>query len=231
MSDPRTHDRLNEAVAAHLAVAMEAQDALSQAVDLSAPYQADIGAAQLVVGGRALRVLLLGTVSKQSNTWLWSWANQGFSPDSPAIAPVRAVAQRGAEWGLWELQESVFDLTGVTDTGLGGGASVALLGSILAGGVGFYGADYGAGIAYFAVVDPSVPRPAADGVSLPRRILNAVDLAPGHGRGQLLTYAAVHDLRVRSVPEGLEVHLAPGDVVLVQFDEQNRPSRFSAQLG
>lgn len=231
MSEPLTHDRFNQAVIAHLPVAMEAQDALSKVVDLGAHYQADIGAARLEIGGRPLSVVLLGTVSKQSNTWLWSWANQGFAPDSPAIAPVRGVAAKAQPWGLWELAEPVFGLDGVVDTGLGAGASVALVVAPLVGAVGMYGADYGAGIAYFGIVDPACPRPRADAVTFPRRILTAVDLIPGHARSQILTYAAVHDLQVKGVgTSSLEVHLPPQDVIVVDFDELDRPVRFGGTM-
>lgn len=230
MAEPLTHDRFNQAVIAHLAVAMEAQDALAHVVNLSAPYQADIGAGRLDIGGRPLRVLLLGTVSKQSNTWLWSWANQGFSPDVAAIAPVRAVAAKAQQWGLWELGEPVFGLDGVVDTGLGAGASVALLAAPIVGAVGMYAADYGAGVAYFGIVDPACPRPASDAVTFPRRILSAVDLMPGHARAQILTYAAVHDLPVKGAGTSLRVSLPPQDVITVEFDDLDRPVRFSGAI-
>lgn len=73
----QNHERLNAAVTAHLPIAIEAQEALTQAVDVSGPYQADVTQGLLTISGRPLRVVLLGTVSKASNTWLWSWANEG----------------------------------------------------------------------------------------------------------------------------------------------------------
>lgn len=228
MPEVPNHDRLNQAVVSHLAVAMEAQNALADVVDLNASYEADITSARLVVGGRPLQVLLMGTVSKQSNTWLWSWANQGFSPELPAIAPVRRVIECGGAWNLWELGTPVFDLAGLVDTGLGAGASVALVAAAALGAVGFYAADYGAGTAYFAIVDPGVPRPVADLASFPRRILAAIDVYPGHGRSQLLTYALAHGLPVRTIDNGLAVEFPGGQVMNVEFDNQARPSRFSS---
>lgn len=228
MEQGQAHDRLNAAVSAHLAVAIEAQAALAQVVDLSAHYQADIGTGRLVLGGRPLSVVLLGTVAKESNTWLWSWANQGFAPDIAAIAPVRQVADRGAAWGLPELSTPVFGLAGVVDTGLGAGASVALLACAILGAVGFYAADYGAGVAFFGIVDPSVRRPEPDGAGFTRHLRTAAEIAPGQGRSQLLTYAGVHNLRVRSAGTGLEVFLPSGDRILVEFDAQERPVRIGA---
>ena len=225
----QNHERFNAAVAAHLPVAMEAQEAMSQVVDLNGPYQADIEQGTLAVGGRPLRVLLLGTVSKASNTWLWSWANQGFSSQLPAIAPVRRAAAVAQSWGLWELAEQQFSLDGILDTGLGAGASVALVAAPLVGATAFYSADYGAGIAYFGVVDVAVPRPIPQGVTFPRRIMAAVDLQPGHGRAQVLTYAAVHNLRVVGDERQLKVHIGP-DVLSVQFDEQGRIITISGTL-
>ena len=202
---------------------MEAQDALSRVVDLNGPYQADIQQGTLTIAGRPLRVLLLGTVSKSSNTWLWSWANQGFSADLPAIAPVRRVTELAQSWGLWELAD-------VIDTGLGAGASVALRAAPLVGATAFYSADYGAGLAYFGIADPAVQRPVAEAVTFPRRIMDAVNLLPGHARSQVLTYASVHNLRVVGDDRQLKVHLGP-DVLDVDFDDQGRIAGIRGSLG
>ena len=223
------HERFNEAVVAHVPIAMEAQEALAQAVDLNGAYQADIEQGVVTIAGRPLRVVLLGTVSKATGTWLWSWANQGFSPMLPAIAPVRRVAEMAQPWGLWELGEPQFGLDGVLDTGLGSGASVALVAAPLVGATAFYSADYGAGIAYFGIVDPAVPRPPAQGVTFPRRIMAAVSLQPGNPRAQVLTYAAVHDLRVTGDDRQLKVHIGP-DVLTVVFDERGRIANISGTL-
>jgi uncharacterized protein DUF6882 len=223
------HDRFNEAVVAHVPIAMEAQEALAQAVDLNGAYQADIEQGVVTIAGRPLRVVLLGTVSKATGTWLWSWANQGFSAMLPAIGPVRRAAELAQPWGLWELGEPQFSLAGVLDTGLGAGASVALVAAPVVGATAFYSADYGAGIAYFGIVDPAVPRPPAQGVTFPRRIMAAVDLQPGNPRAQVLTYAAVHDLRVTGDDRQLKVHIGP-DVLSVVFDERGRIITISGTL-
>lgn len=228
MPDAVTHDRFNEAVLAHLAVAMEAQDALSAAVNLAGPYQADIAAATLTFGETTLRVVLLGTVSKQGGTWRWSWANQGFPPDSPAIAPVHRIAELAQAWGLWELGQAEFWLHGIVDTGLGPGASIAVLACPLVGAVGFFQADYGAGLAYFGIVDQQVPRPHPTIDALPGVILRADDRFPGMGRRQLLTYASVHDLRITGSDRSLIVHLGPDAALQVDFDANDRPIRFGS---
>lgn len=223
------HERFNEAVVAHVPIAMEAQEALAQAVDLNGAYQADIEQGVVTIAGRPLRVVLLGTVSKATGTWLWSWANQGFSPMLPAIGPVRRAADLAQPWGLWELGEPQFSLDGVLDTGLGAGASVALVAAPLVGATAFYSADYGAGIAYFGIIDPAVPRPVAQGVTFPRRIMAAVSLQPGNPRAQVLTYAAVHDLRVTGDDRQLKVHIGP-DVLSVLFDDAGRITNISGTL-
>ncbi len=226
----QNHERLNAAVAAHLPVAMEAQEALARVVDLNGPYEADIAAGTLTIAGRPLRVVLLGTVSKSNNTWLWSWGNPGFSADVPAIAPVRRVAETAQQWGLWELGQPEFGVAGVIDTGLGAGASIALLAAPLAGATAFYSADYGAGLAYFGITDPAVPRPSAEAVTFPRRILDAATLLPGYARSQVLTYAAVHNLRVVGDERQLKVHLG-SDVLAVDFDELGRIASIRGTLG
>ncbi len=224
-----THERFNEAVVAHVPVAMEAQEALASVVDLNGAYQADIEQGVVTIAGRPLRVVLLGTVSKATGTWLWSWASQGCAPMLPAIAPVRRAAEMAGSWGLWELGEPQFSLAGVLDTGLGAGASVALVAAPLVGATAFYSADYGAGLAHCGIVDPAVPRPAAQAVTFPRRIMAAVDLQPGNPRAQVLTYAAVHNLRVTGDDRQLRVYLGP-DVLTVTFDEQGRITNISGTV-
>lgn len=224
------HDRLNAAVAAHLPVAMEAQEELARVVDLNSPYQADIAAGLLTIGGRPLRVVLLGTVSKSTNTWLWSWANVSFSPDVPSIAPVRRLVEVADSWDLWQFGEPQFSVDGVTDTGLGAGASIALLAAPLAGATAFYSADYGGGWAYFGVTDPAVPRPSAGAVTFPRRILDAATVLPGYARSQVLTYASVHNLRVVGDERQLKVHLG-SDVLAVDFDDEGRIVSIRGTLG
>ena len=46
-----THERFNEAVVAHVPIAMEAQEALAQAVDLNGAYQADIEQGVVTIAG------------------------------------------------------------------------------------------------------------------------------------------------------------------------------------
>jgi hypothetical protein len=203
------HDRLNAAVAAHLPVAMEAQEELARVVDLNSPYQADIAAGLLTIGGRPLRVVLLGTVSKSTNTWLWSWANVSFSPDVPSIAPVRRLVEVADSWDLWQFGEPQFSVDGVTA---------------------FYSADYGGGWAYFGVTDPAVPRPSAGAVTFPRRILDAATVLPGYARSQVLTYASVHNLRVVGDERQLKVHLG-SDVLAVDFDDEGRIVSIRGTLG
>lgn len=143
-------------------------EALASVVDLNGAYQADIEQGVVTIAGRPLRVVLLGTVSKATGTWLWSWANQGLRADA-AGDRTRPQGCRDGRLGLRELGEPQFSLAGVLDTGLGAGASVALVAAPLVGATAFYSADYGAGIAYFGIVDPAVPRPAAQAVTFPRR--------------------------------------------------------------
>lgn len=227
MVSNQSHDRFNDAVAAHLPLAMEAQDAFAAQVDLGSAYSADIEQSRLVIGGHPLWVTLLGTVAKQSNTWLWAWANQGFRPDLPAIAPTNALRGLGDAWQLWELSATGFPLEGITDTGLGAGSSVALVAAPLVGATAMYAADYGAGVAYFGIRQESLPRSATSPAQLERAIRRAQDLLPGHARAQLLTYARVHDLRVVGQGPALVIHFPGGQGVAVVIDGTGRATSFT----
>ena len=70
----------------------------------------------------------------------------------------------------------------------------------------------------------------AEAVTVPRRIMDAVNLLPGHARSQVLTYASVHNLRVVGDDRQLKVHLGP-DVLDVDFDDQGRIAGIRGSLG
>ncbi|MBK8459439.1 MAG: DUF6882 domain-containing protein [Micropruina sp.] len=226
MIESQSHDRFNDAVAAHLPIAMEAQDALAAVADLGAAYTADIEQARLVIAGIPLWVTLLGTVAKESNTWLWAWANPGFRPDLAAIAPTAGLRAVGESWQLWELASEGFSLAGIADTGLGAGSSVALVAAPLVGATAMYAADYGAGVAYFGIRRESVPRPATSPAQLERFLRRAADVFPGHARAQILTYAQVHDLRVLGQGSALQIHFPSGQSVTVDVDGAGRATAF-----
>lgn len=159
-------DDLSDLYARHAALSLEKQLALGHVIGTrSFAFDADAGT--LSFGdGLQFPMQVLGTVSRQSNSWLWAWASP--QPVSPAL--LRAAHQLrtlGQRLGLEELEEEGFDLVTPAVAGLAAasgpdyapdpldGHYLAMLAAGVCQASAYYGADYGRGIAY--VLLPQVP--------------------------------------------------------------------------
>lgn len=211
----RSHDRLNEAVSAYAAVAQEGRDRLFSIAERTAPYELNLDDGVLVLDGHRFSVALLGSLSRASHTWLWAWANPAIGPEHPASrASLRLRDEVGPVRGWWELEDDAFPLDEIVDAGYGPGASVASVTSVAVGAGTYFGVDYGDGIAYLAVTDPSVRRPPASALTLPGRLRAAAAAVPGHAHAQVMTYAAEHGVAADDHGRSVVVPLDDGVVVL-----------------
>jgi hypothetical protein len=156
-------DDLRDLYTRHAALSLEKQLALGKIIGTRAfSFDADTGTLSF---GADLRfpMQLLGTVSRQSNTWLWAWASA--QPPRPALlAAAQQLRTLGEHLELDELSEESFDL--VTPTLAAAqepdlapepldGHYLAMLAAGVCQASAYYGADYGRGIAY--VLLPQVP--------------------------------------------------------------------------
>ena len=210
----RSHDRLNEAVAAYAPVAQEGRDRLFAIAERTAPYELNLDEGALVLDGHRFAAALLGSLSRASYTWLWAWANPAIGPDHPtSAASLRLRDEIGPVRGWWELEDDAFPLEGVIDAGYGPGASVASVAATTIGAGAYFGVDYGDGIAYLAITDPAVRRTPPSALTLPHRLRTAAAV-PGHARAQALTYAREHGISADDHGRSVVLPLADGVVVL-----------------
>lgn len=152
----------------HAALSLEKQLALGEVIGANRfAFDADAGTLSF---GPALSfpMQVLGTVSRQSSTWLWAWASP--HPLAPALLQaahqLRALGQRT---GIEELLDEGFDLVLPATLPLQplslpqqdplDGHYLAMLAAGVCGADAYYGADYDRGIAY--VLLPHVPQLAA----------------------------------------------------------------------
>jgi hypothetical protein len=159
-------DYLADIYSRHAALALEKQLALGRIIGTRGfSFNADAGTLSFV-GGLPFPMQLLGTVSRQSNTWRWAWAK--VPPVRPALLQaahqLRALGERLA---IDELVEEEFDLVTPTVAELAlaadpefaptplDGHYLAMLAVGVCQASAYYGADYGQGVAY--VLLPQIP--------------------------------------------------------------------------
>jgi hypothetical protein len=158
-------DDLSDLYSRHAALSLEKQLALGHVIGTrNFAFDADNGTLSFGDGLR-FPMQLLGTVSRQSNTWLWAWASP--QPLSPALLQAaHQLRTLGEHLEIDELAEEGFDLVTPATAELEvpdpdfapeplDGHYMAMVAAGMCQASAYYGADYGRGIAY--VLLPNVP--------------------------------------------------------------------------
>jgi hypothetical protein len=158
-------DDLRDLYTRHAALSLEKQIALGHVIgarDFS--FDADAGTLSFEETLR-FPMQVLGTVSRQSNTWLWAWASPQLMPPGllQATYQLRALGER---FDVEELVEESLDLVTpaiaaleIADSDFApeplDGHYLAMLAAGVCQASAYYGADYGRGVVY--VLLPQVP--------------------------------------------------------------------------
>lgn len=187
---------LDVIAAAYAAVVLERQDAFETLVG-DASWDADLGAARLQIGGRALRVALLGSASDADGSWLWARDNPTFGPDHPTTRPLRSLVDVGREHDIPELVRATVPLSSLSDPGGGPAMTIVTAACGLLGAGGYWPAPYDGGVAYLAVLDGGVPVPVPDAMGLAELMQRALGAYPYDNRLTVETYLGVHRLTAR----------------------------------
>ncbi|MGJ3509714.1 DUF6882 domain-containing protein [Enemella sp. A6] len=227
MSEERTHDELNRCAAAYSAVVAERQAALAGMHDDSG-WDVDLGAGTLTLGDLTVQVAVLGSYAEVDNTWLWGWANETLGVDlgSPIFDPGRWLRRQAATYGIWELDEPEFELSGVRDVGLGPAGTVAIAAVGLLGAQAMYVTNRPGGKLYLAVLDQQVPAPVSNKQNFAQRLMTGTKLYPGHDRLAVQTYANVHRLQVANADRTQLITFADGAQLEVQYDDAGTITNF-----
>lgn len=146
------------------------------------------------------RISLLGTVSEQSNSWQWSWANADLVGHSATSAAER-VRSAGLEKGIAELVAPRISLESAS------AAALAVVATSISGGAAFYRCPYDGGAGFVALLDPLLPSSEGSRVmELVSTVMTATAMVGAefdHLRA-IRSYAKMHPaLRERPVSEGL----------------------------
>jgi len=155
-------ESLSDLYTRHAALSLEKQLALGHVIGTNSfAFDADTGTLGF---GEDLRfpMQVLGTVSRQSSTWLWAWASP--QPMRPALLQAaQHLRILGQLLAIKELFEDGFDVVTPAVAGLTqnpgaepvDGHYLAMLAAGVCQASAYYGADYGRGIAY--VLLPQIP--------------------------------------------------------------------------
>ena len=205
------------------AAAIQQQDLFNEAVG-SGSLQADLDARTLtgergVLGG----VSLLGSFSELDQTWLWGWANPGFGPDAPAVAPTVAIRQLGGRHGIDEFTAGSLDLSGFPQPAQAAITLAIAAGAVLGGrGVWSTAINEGRGHVYLHVADEQLPLAEFDAIATPRLLMTAVSVFPSDHRQVVRGYFQHFGLPTDERPNAVRATAPNGSAVLATFDDLGR---------
>ncbi|WP_329000001.1 hypothetical protein OHA18_36890 [Kribbella sp. NBC_00709] len=212
------------------AAAIQQQDLFNEAVG-SGTLQADLDARTLtgergVLGG----ISLLGSFSELDQTWLWGWANPGFGPDAPAVAPTVAVREFGGQHGIAEFIADSPDLSGFPEPAQAAIKLAITAGAVLGGrGVWSTAINEGRGHVYLHVADEQLPLAGFDPIATPRLLMTAVSVFPSDHRQVVRGYFQNFGLQYDEAPDAIRGTAANGSVIVTSFDDHGRLGNVSVE--
>jgi hypothetical protein len=212
------------------AAAIQQQDLFNEVVGPDS-LQADLNERTLssdrgVLGG----ITLLGSFSELDGTWLWGWANPGFGPDAPAVAPTSAIREFGQRHGITEFTAESPDLSGFEQPDQAAIMLAITAGTVLGGrGVWSTAINEGRGHVYLHVADEQLPEAGFDAIATPRLLLTAVSGFPSDHRQVVRGYFQHFGLQTDEAPAAIRGTAANGSVVVASFDELDRLADVTVQ--
>ncbi|MDA8371935.1 MAG: hypothetical protein M0026_18990 [Nocardiopsaceae bacterium] len=214
--------------AAHAAVALEQVPVFNEYQPMG-DWHVDVEKSTFRQGDITVRMAPLGTFGTDGS-WLWAWANEYMHPPgSPRLAPALALRDIGERHGIPELVTPRLELSEFTDPRFAAERlSLTAMGALDARGYGGVTVDTGARF-YMIMNDPDIPTAEFDAVTLPRMIMQVLEVFPHDHRATATGYLNRHGFRVGHSPEGGIVAERPDCTVQVEFDGQSRISDISIQ--
>ncbi|MFE7777214.1 DUF6882 domain-containing protein [Streptomyces sp. NPDC057445] len=185
------------------------------------PWTAQLDRCAYQQGGVELRISVLGTFDASDNSWLWGWANPGFS-ELPAVGAAEAVRRFGQTHGIREFTDEPVSLSGFADPRMA--VEQLAFGAMgVLGAAGYWAVEAAPGTGLYLVPDdPQVPRVGPDPVTLPRVLLTGAGLTGGPARPVVAGYFAHHGLPQREAGDTITAEFPGGTVVDVAFDDAGR---------
>lgn len=212
------------------AAAIQQQDLFNEVVGPDS-LQADLNERTLSSDRGVLSgITLLGSFSELDQTWLWGWANPGFGPDAPAVAPTSAIREFGERHGITEFTGESPDLSGFEQPAQAAIMLAITAGTVLGGrGVWSTAINEGRGHVYLHVADEQLPEAGFDAIATPRLLMTAVGVFPSDHREVVRGYFQHFGLQSDEGPDAIHGTAADGSTVTVDFDEHGRIGNVAVQ--
>jgi hypothetical protein len=212
------------------AAAIQQQDLFNEVVGQDS-LQADLDARTLssergVLGG----ISLLGSFSELDRTWLWGWANPGFGPDAPAVAPTLPIREFGQRHRIAEFTTDSPDLSGFEQPAQAAIMLAITAGTVLGGrGVWSTAINDGRGHVYLHVADQQLPQAGFDAIATPRLLMTGISVFPADHRQVVRGYLQHFGMQYDEAPDGIRATAPDGGTLTVDFDDHGRIGNIGVQ--
>lgn len=212
------------------AAAIQQQDLFNDVVGPDA-LQADLNARTLSSDRGVLSgITLLGSFSELDRTWLWGWANPGFGPDAPAVAPTSTIREFGERHAIAEFTTETLELGGFEQPEQAAIMLAITAGTVLGGrGVWSTAINDGRGHVYLHVADEQLPQAGFDAIATPRLLMTAVSVFPGDHRQVVRGYFQHFGITPDEGPNVIHGTAPNGSTVTVDLDAHGRIGNVSVQ--
>lgn len=197
-------------------ISLEKQDKLAQVIDEHL-FQLDLDAGTVSFGDIELPFQVLGTESYNTQTWLWSWAEeQDEIPEE-----LNNTSQALKDWGAREdIQEFV---SPSVDLGKADGFQLALIASEVCRASCFYRDAYEGGALFVLLFDKRIDnQPAFDLARLTRHFLDLIERYAFNHRKMLLAYLEIKGIPALTLGHRITCKLPTGETLSAEFDEAGR---------
>jgi hypothetical protein len=154
---------------------------------------------------------------------LWTWNNDNFRADHPAVAPLRAIRDYGLEHDIPELTIGRLDLSGFPQPEQAA-TTMALVAASILGGNGVKGCAVagGDGMGYYHLDDPRLPADAYDPATTPEAIKAAVAVFARDQRKLVADFISRYGTAVNLGTEAIVGTFPGGHRLLVRFTPDGR---------
>ncbi|WP_433328359.1 SEL1-like repeat protein [Spirillospora sp. CA-294931] len=182
------------------------------------------------VGGRTFGgTTVLGSFSRLSGTWLWSWDNTHIDRTLPSIARLEVIREFGERHRIPELTAGTLDFSGFPDPESAAKTMAIAVGELLGGnGVHACSINGGQGSAVFHLDDPALPVAEYDHLAASRLLLRAFEVFPADHRRVARGFMARNGFQISESAEVIEGRSEQGHRLAVGFTAEGRHTTISS---
>ncbi|NKY88160.1 SEL1-like repeat protein [Nocardia veterana] len=173
-------------------------------------------------------VTVLGSYSHSTRTWLWAWANPNFTPDHPAVEPLRRIREYGELHDIPEFTVGRLDLSRFRDPHQAASTMAIAAAALLEGnGVKSCRINDGQGSAYYHLDDPRLPADEFDPVAAPRLLLTATEVFPADHRRVVRGFLSHYGMTPDETPDSITALSPQGHRIAIAFTSDGLISTIS----